>query len=843
MKEYPINYKKPKVIITKEEESILKISIEEYNELFPRILEITHPNFIPILEKYIKISLIPKNPILQSTSFNKIIQIIQEKYYEPEYEKINKIIQSISDITLYETYNGTNFIPHCNNHCEPIHSCGNKMYILDNLNYLLCLKCHKIYHSNFILFYCTNCKIDYYTLINNNNKEEIYKPAKWEKYHCNAFIDDVMKCPKCKNTLYINGKNDNLYCLQCHLEFDYHNIKWICVICNQEFTSAPKEYNPNESKYIKIIIKDTIFNGKDARPEFIPCCNLSKSDILNCKFTHKKECNGNLYEGIYNKKRIVVCGKCHMMNYYDNYMWMCPKCKVRFSLNKNNKNENNINNNNNINKNINNNNYNNNNINNNINKNINNNNINYNNNNNNNNENELSKEKEEYIFNRKAFAYQKKINKIPRMNTSYGEIKRELNLANINQLKNLDGLFQNQPRLIVRNRGISLSNFQNSKLNNSNRENEKMERNRILSDLQEIENKKERKLYINIQNDELTPKKYSDININLNLNVNINNNLNNKIPYPYKLPNSTKNISKYQLYNQIKLARNQIEENNKKFNLDDYNIISQIGEGTFGKIYQVEGKNKRKYALKKILTNSENDIKTIESEYKILNDLSPYNLNLVKIYGIETKKLDKTTYVMYVLMDLAIRDWEKEIIQRNQRKNYYSENELFKILKELIHTFSELQKHKISHRDIKPQNILLFNDNTFKIADFGEAKQNLMTNKNTSRQTIRGTELYMSPILFKAIKGKNVGKYTEHNVFKSDVFSLGLCLLFAATLSFNSLFDIRELNDTVSMKLVLMKYLKNRYSNKFTDILFGMLEIEEKFREDFIELDKRLEFL
>ena len=137
MKEYPINYKKPKVIITKEEESILKISIEEYNELFPRILEITHPNFIPILEKYIKISLIPKNPILQSTSFNKIIQIIQEKYYEPEYDKINQIIQSISDISLYETYNGKNFIPHCNNHCEPIHSCGNKMYILDNLNYLL----------------------------------------------------------------------------------------------------------------------------------------------------------------------------------------------------------------------------------------------------------------------------------------------------------------------------------------------------------------------------------------------------------------------------------------------------------------------------------------------------------------------------------------------------------------------------------------------------------------------------------------------------------------------------------------------------------------------------------
>ena len=829
MKEYPINYKKPKVIITKEEESILKISIEEYKELFPRILEISHSNFIPILEKYLKISLIPKNPILQSTSFNKIIQIIQDKYYEPEYEKINKIIQSISDIKLCETYNGKNFIPHCNNHCEPIHSCGNKMYILDNLNYLLCLKCHKIYHNNFILFYCSNCKNDYYTLINISNKEELYKPAIWEKYHCNAFMDDVMKCPNCKNTLYINGKNDNLYCLKCHLELDYHNIKWICVICNQEFTSAPKEYNPNESKLIKIIIKDTIFNGKDARPEFVPCCNLSKNEILNCKFTHKKECNGNLYEGEYNNKRIVVCGKCHMMNYYDNYMWMCPKCKIRFSLNKNNKNENEINNknNNNYNNNINNNN-----------NNHNNNNIINNSNNNYNKDIQLSKDKEEYIFTRKAFTHQKKINKIPRMNTSYGEIKKELNLTNINQFKKLDEFFQNQPRLIPRNRGISLSNLQNNKQNISTSENEKLETNKNSIDLKDIENKRERKININTKNDEITPKKLSNININLNVNVNINN----KIPIPFKLPNSTKNISKYNLYNQIKLARNQLEENSKKFNLDDYNIISQIGEGTYGKIYQVEGPNKKKYALKKILTNSENDIKTIESEYKILNDLSPYNLNLVKIYGIERKKLDKTTYVMYVLMDLAIRDWEKEIIQRNQRKNYYSENELFQILKELIHTFSELQKHKISHRDIKPQNILLFNDNSFKIADFGEAK-NLMSNNNTSRQTIRGTELYMSPILFKAIKGKNVGKYTEHNVFKSDVFSLGLCLLFAATLSFNSLCDIRELNDTISMKLVLMKYLKNRYSNKFTDILFGMLEIEEKFREDFIELDKRLEYL
>ena len=118
----------------------------------------------------------------------------------------------------------------------------------------------------------------------------------------------------------------------------------------------------------------------------------------------------------------------------------------------------------------------------------------------------------------------------------------------------------------------------------------------------------------------------------------------------------------------------------------------------------------------------------------------------------------------------------------------------------------------------------------------------MTNNRATVKQTIRGTELYMSPILFHALQEKSKSKYTEHNSFKSDVFSLGLCLLFASTLTFNSLCDIRELNDTISMKLVLKNYLK-RYSMKFTDILFSMLEIDEKFREDFVELEERIEYL
>lgn len=266
----------------------------------------------------------------------------------------------------------------------------------------------------------------------------------------------------------------------------------------------------------------------------------------------------------------------------------------------------------------------------------------------------------------------------------------------------------------------------------------------------------------------------------------------------------------------------------------------QIGEGSFGKIYKVKDKNNKEFAMKKILISSMDEVKALSSEYELLASLNKFKLNLISIHGMETKQLDKTTGVLYILMDLALRDWDKEIEQREKIKKYYTENELKKIMKELIFTFSELQRHSISHRDIKPQNVLLFADNTFRIADFGEAKEVITRNrKETFKQTIRGTELYMSPILFKAINSKRVyNVYTKHNTYKSDVFSLGLCFLLAATLTYQSLCDIREIEDMEKVKSIIEGYLKKRYSNEFLQFLFVMLDLNEKTRPDFKELVK-----
>ena len=185
-------------------------------------------------------------------------------------------------------------------------------------------------------------------------------------------------------------------------------------------------------------------------------------------------------------------------------------------------------------------------------------------------------------------------------------------------------------------------------------------------------------------------------------------------------------------------------------------------------------------------------------------------------------------------MELAEKDWDQEIAQRKKYNIYYSEKELFIIMSQLISTLSLLQKNHITHRDIKPKNILLING-SFKLSDFGEARTLKRTGIIISR--VRGTELFMSPILFHGFKHRlsQVG----HNTFKSDVFSLGLCFLLAASLTFNSLYSIREVNDIKLIEECLDKYLSERYTVKITNIILDMLQLDENLRPDFINLEKK----
>ena len=297
------------------------------------------------------------------------------------------------------------------------------------------------------------------------------------------------------------------------------------------------------------------------------------------------------------------------------------------------------------------------------------------------------------------------------------------------------------------------------------------------------------------------------------------------------LQNNNKRRNRFKDYNI------NINNPNDNFNSAEFILINQIGEGSFGKIYCVQWiKNNKLYAMKKLELKDLEELKEFQNKVKMVKDLYKKTLHygFVKIFGDKVVPINTfpLSYNYYIIMELGDRDWEKEVKIRLFNQKHYSEYELYQIIYQLVKTLSLMQKNKVSHRDVKPQNVLVMKG-VYKICDFGEAR--VIDGNGMLVQHVRGSQLYMSPILFYAYN-HNISQVL-HNSYKSDVFSLGMCVLLAASLSGYILYDIRELLDIKAISNLINNKLKNLYSNNLINLILKMLQIDENLRMDFIQLE------
>ena len=271
-------------------------------------------------------------------------------------------------------------------------------------------------------------------------------------------------------------------------------------------------------------------------------------------------------------------------------------------------------------------------------------------------------------------------------------------------------------------------------------------------------------------------------------------------------------------------------------NVEDYKLVQKIGEGSYGIIFRaVSKKDKQQFALKKIISNKLQKIAEFIKEFELV--YSCHHENIMKIYSFCIRILDSTTYALYVLMELSEGDWDKEIKMRLMQGKNYTEKELINILFQLTSSLLYIEQNfHITHRDIKPQNVLVFPGGKYKMADFGEAKE---TKIMRQRNTLRGTELYMSPALYDGLKHEL--NDVSHNPFKSDVFSLGFCFIYASALNFNLLYEVRNILDNKNINDILHKFLSKYYSENFIVLLSSMLNIDESKRYDFIDIKTYIE--
>ena len=884
--------------LTEIEQELYDALLDEYNDIFENILIINEKEmFDKILENVKAILGEKKMQTFSKMTTAKVLSSLKLSNYLPDINSLKHIKEIMisfgkKDRSHKMPYlNIDDIFSHCEKCSKCYHTCGEILLKPTAFDFILCLKCKMVYKKELIHLFCNECKEEYYSYIVDDSEPEYenYYPATWEQYHCDNFIYEEMTCPKCDWMLYYNEKEDLLKCFECGWKCLSKEKYWTCEICDKQFKSKVREYFRFETKPKVNCVRDALVQKIFARPAEMPCC---QEDPRYFTFLHgANNCKGILYTGYLQGKEMAVCSECRLVQKLLDVFWTCPNCnsnffckkKKDFRVNKNVymiKPKNNIK----LNEARNYDNF--------INykndperqitsenmkskykykfnfdnisdKKINSNEINNNKNEDKNEDNNLNK-----ISNTLEVDIENKTKKIitPYMNKGKKYNKLEIKTNNDSKKENEVLNDNNENNLIKTPKNLNfkfknrLANFYTSKKDISSIQSDKHIRNMKLVSLQNFKYMKKNQTKFNKSSNDneenilrsnqllrsgknMNRIDNKKINLNLNLNISINNYLSRSysIKEAHNFRNKLNNkISPKNYVNNIRnnLEINQDIEPNENFIPEDFIMIKQIGEGSFGKIYCSEWKkNGKKYAMKKMILRNKIEIKKNQEQTDLVYDLikSTKTKGVINIYGAQCIKVTSAEYHFYVLMELANIDWEKEIKKRKENKEYYTEGELFDILKQLTETFSLLQKNHITHRDIKPQNVLIVNG-VYKVCDFGEAK--VIDGCDVIRQTIKGTELYMSPIIFRALNKKQ--NQLVHNTYKSDVFSLGMCILLAATLTFQSLYDIRELKDMDKIKNILIKYLIAKFSYDFVHILVKMLEINEDLRPDFIELEKIL---
>ncbi|XP_032797414.2 cyclin-dependent kinase 12 isoform X3 [Daphnia magna] len=173
--------------------------------------------------------------------------------------------------------------------------------------------------------------------------------------------------------------------------------------------------------------------------------------------------------------------------------------------------------------------------------------------------------------------------------------------------------------------------------------------------------------------------------------------------------------------------------------VDTFEMVAQIGEGTYGQVYKAKDKaTTEMVALKKVRLENEKEGFPITAvrEIKILRQLN--HRNIVNLKEIVTDKQDAldfrkdkgSFYLVFEYMDHDLMGLlESGLVDFNEQNNA-------SIMKQLLDGLNYCHKKNFLHRDIKCSNILMNNRGQVKLADFGlarlynaEDKQRPYTNK------------------------------------------------------------------------------------------------------------------
>lgn len=205
--------------------------------------------------------------------------------------------------------------------------------------------------------------------------------------------------------------------------------------------------------------------------------------------------------------------------------------------------------------------------------------------------------------------------------------------------------------------------------------------------------------------------------------------------------------------------------------LDEYQLIRDLGSGAFSTVKLAKNKDSGDLVALKIIKDeglqTGSTAETFKTEIEVMSEIN--HPNIINMLHSTDEGIMKDAHgstkenVFYLTLELASGG---ELFDFIAQTGSFSEPVARFYFHQMIDAFEYLHSKGISHRDMKPDNIMLDDEFNLKIADFG------FSSKSASNQSFKGTRSYMAPeILIGA-------KYHGQMV---DIFAAGIILFIMVT--------------------------------------------------------------
>uniref|UniRef100_A0A7N8X8R9 non-specific serine/threonine protein kinase n=1 Tax=Mastacembelus armatus TaxID=205130 RepID=A0A7N8X8R9_9TELE len=262
---------------------------------------------------------------------------------------------------------------------------------------------------------------------------------------------------------------------------------------------------------------------------------------------------------------------------------------------------------------------------------------------------------------------------------------------------------------------------------------------------------------------------------------------------------------------EIKKKVKQYEHVHRDVNPNDlWEIIGELGDGAFGKVFKARNKETGVLAAAKVIeTKCEDELEDYMVEIDILAKCDHrYIVKLLDAFYHDNKLWIMIEFCPGGAVDATMLELDRGL----------AEPQIKVVCRQMLEALSYLHSMKIIHRDLKAGNILLMLDGDIKLADFGVSAKNTKTLQR--RDSFIGTPYWMAPEVVMCETMKDA-PYD----YKADIWSLGITLI--------ELAQIEPPHHELNPMRVLLKIAKSepptldkpdKWSQEFKDFLKKALD-------------------